>query len=82
MGARDATTRVEAARRLCYSDPMAEPIRNPKTTPPSSRFAWLFEAKLTPGIAALFFVALAIMCAAAAGIGYVVQNQRQTAVRR
>lgn len=82
MGAPRATTRVEAARRLCYSDPMAEPIRDPKTTKLSARFARLFEAKLTPGIAMLFFVALAIMCAAAAGIGYVAQNLRHTEIRR
>lgn len=56
-------------------------MRKP-ATPPPSRFARLFEAKLTPGIAVLFFVALAVMCAAAAGIGYVAQNLRHVEVRR
>ena len=60
-----------------------DPVR--RVTPPSrarSRFATLFERKLTPGIALLFFVALALMCAAAAGIGYVTQNLRHAAVHR
>ena len=57
----------------------------PRAPPPrtsGSRFAALFERKLTPGIALLFFVALALMCAAAAGIGYVTQNLRHTEVHR
>ena len=60
-----------------------DPVR--RTTPPSrseSRFAALFERKLTPGIALLFFLALALMCAAAAGIGYVTENLRHPAVHR
>lgn len=62
---------------------MPEPTRpvrlaSPK---PSSRIARMFDAKLTPGVAVLFFVALAVMCAVAAGIGYVSQNLRQTEVR-
>ena len=48
----------------------------------ASRFAALFERRLTPAIALLFFVALALMCAAAAGIGYVTQNLRHAAVHR
>ena len=60
-----------------------DPVR--RATPPrrsESRFAALFERKLTPGIALLFFVALALMCAAAAGIGYVTQNLRHASVHR
>lgn len=46
----------------------------------ASRLNRLAQAKLTPGVAALFFVALALMCAAAAGIGYVAQQMRHTGV--
>ncbi len=58
----------------------------PRSAPPSprssSRVSRLLDAKLTPGIALLFFVALALMCAAAAGIGYVTQNLRHVEVHR
>ena len=58
-----------------------DPVRR-APTPSRSRLAALFERKLTPGIARVFFVALALMCAAAAGIGYVSQNLRHVAVHR
>ena len=48
----------------------------------TSRFNRIFEAKLTPTVALLFFVALAVMCGLAAGIGYVSQNLRHAEVRR
>ena len=55
------------------------PLASPK---PTSRLARVFGTKLTPGVAVLFFVALAVMCAVAAGIGYVSGNLRHMEVRR
>lgn len=54
----------------------------PPADRPSSRFARLFDAKLTPGVALAFFVALAAMCAAAAGIGAVAQHLRHAPIHR
>ena len=57
----------------------------PRLTPSRrrpSRLAALLDTKLTPGVALLFFVALALMCAVAAGIGFVTQNLRHGAVHR
>ena len=42
----------------------------------------LLDAKLTPRITLVFFVALALICAAAAGIGYVTQNLRHAEAHR
>lgn len=58
---------------------MPEPAR---TNPSTSRLARMLDTKLTPGVALLFFVALAVMCAAAVGIGYVAHNLRHAEVRR
>ena len=61
---------------------MADPTRRrSRVTPFTAWFNRLFEAKLTPGIAVLFFVALAVMCGLAAGIGYVAQNLRHSETR-
>ena len=63
---------------------MPEPVRPAPAAAPQSTShpaRWL-DTKLTPGIFALFFVALALMCAAAAGIGYVTRGMRHVEVLR
>ncbi len=63
---------------------MPEPARPAPVVVPrsTSHLARLFDAKLTPRIFALFFVALALMCAAAAGIGYATRSMQHVEVRR
>lgn len=56
-------------------------MRKPPDRPPS-RFARMFDAKLTPGVALMFFVALALMCAMAAGIGYVTHDLAHATAHR
>ena len=62
--------------------PTDPPPRAPSREKPPSRFTRPLDAKLTPGVIALFFVALAVVCALATGIGAAMQHLRHAEVHR